>query len=92
MEGIDPGTAENAIMLTEYFRIMENRIAPEIDTGILDSRFTGLLASLRDSFSTSDAVTEALKLGISESSVKRFLRDGGRGFIRKEAHGRYRKI
>ena len=92
MEGIDPGTAENAIMLTEYFRNMENRIAPEIDTGILDSRFTGLLASLRDSFSTSDAVTEALKLRISESSVKRFLRDGGRGFIRKEAHGRYRKI
>lgn len=43
MEGIDPGTAENAIMLTEYFRNMENRIAPEIDTGILDSRFTGLL-------------------------------------------------
>lgn len=92
MEGIDPGTAENAIMLTEYFRNMENRIAPEIDTGILDSRFTGLLTGLRDSFSTSDAVTEALKLGISESSVKRFLRDGGRGFIRKEAHGRYRKI
>lgn len=92
MEEIDLGTAENAIMLTEYFRNMENRIAPEIDTGILDSRFTGLLAGLRDSFSTSDAVAEALKQGISESSVKRFLRDGGRGFIRKEAHGRYRKI
>ena len=92
MEEIDLGTAENAIMLTEYFRNMENRIAPEIDTGILDNRFTGLLAGLRDSFSTSDAVAEALKLGISESSVKRFLRDGGRGFIRKEAHGRYLKI
>ena len=92
MEEIDLGTAENAIMLTEYFRNMENRIAPEIETGILDNRFTGLLAGLRDSFSTSDAVAEALKQGISESSVKRFLRDGGRGFIRKEAHGRYRKI
>lgn len=92
MEEIELETAELAILLTEYFRNMESRIAPEIDSGVLDRRFTELLGSLRDSFSTSDAVTEALKIGISESSVKRFLRDGGHGFIRKEAHGRYRKI
>ena len=80
------------ILLTEYFRNMESRIVPEIDTGILDNRFTELLGNLRDSFTTADAIREALQLGISESSVKRFLRDGGRGFVRKEAHGRYRKI
>ena len=92
MDKIDLKTAELAILLTEYFRNMESRIVPEIDTGILDNRFTELLGNLRDSFTTADAIREALQLAISESSVKRFLRDGGRGFVRKEAHGRYRKI
>lgn len=92
MYEIELRTAELAIRLTEYFRDMESRITPEIDTGVLDSRFTELLGTLRDSFTTSEAVRESLKLGISESSAKRFLRDGGRGFIKKESHGRYRKI
>lgn len=92
MEEINLKTSELAILLTEYFRNMESRIAPEIDTGILDNRFTVLLNNLRDSFSTSEAVREAFKLGISESSVKRFLRNGGSGFIRKEGHGHYCKI
>lgn len=92
MDKIEPGTAELAIRLTEYFRNMESRIAPEIETGILDNRFTELLGNLRDSFTTAEAVREALQLGISESSVKRFLRDGGRGFVKKKSHGYYRKI
>ena len=92
MDEIEPRTAELAIRLTEYFRNMESRIAPEIETGILDNRFTELLGNLRDSFTTADAVREALQLGISESSVKRFLRDGGRGFVKKKSHGCYRKI
>lgn len=92
MDKIEPGTAELAIRLTEYFRNMESRIAPEIETCILDNRFTELLGNLRDSFTTAEAVREALQLGISESSVKRFLRDGGRGFVKKKSHGCYRKI
>ncbi|TGY05074.1 DUF3987 domain-containing protein [Muribaculum sp. NM65_B17] len=92
MDKIEPGTAELAIRLTEYFRNMESRIAPEIETGILDNRFTELLGNLRDSFTTAEAVREALQLGISESSVKRFLRDGGRRFVKKKSHGCYRKI
>lgn len=92
MTEIDLESAERAIMLTEYFRSMESRVIPEIDAGILDNRFTELLANLRDSFATSEAVREGLKLGMSESTVKRFLRDGGRGFVEKKAHGRYRKI
>ena len=92
MDKIEPRTAELAIRLTEYFRNMESRIAPEIETGILDNRFTELLGNLRDSFTTAEAVREALQLGISESSVKRFLRDGGRGFVKKKSHGCYRKI
>lgn len=43
MNEIEPKTAELAIRLTEYFRNMESRIAPEIETGILDNRFTELL-------------------------------------------------
>lgn len=92
MDEIEPKSAELAIRLTEYFRNMESRIAPEIETGILDNRFTELLGNLRDSFTTAEAVREALQLGISESSVKRFLRDGGRGFVKKKSHGCYRKI
>lgn len=92
MDEIEPKTAELAIRLTEYFRNMESRIAPEIETGILDNRFTELLGNLRDSFTTAEAVREALQLGISESSVKRFLRDEGRGFVKKKSHGCYRKI
>ncbi|WP_290433059.1 DUF3987 domain-containing protein [Muribaculum intestinale] len=92
MDKIEPRTAELAIKLTEYFRNMESRIAPEIEPGILDNRFTELLGNLRDSFTTAEAVREALQLGISESSVKRFLRDGGRGFVKKKSHGYYRKI
>ena len=92
MNEIEPKTAELAIRLTEYFRNMESRIAPEIETGILDNRFTELLGNLRDSFTTAEAVREALKLGISASSVKRFLRDGGRGFVKKKSHGCYHKI
>lgn len=92
MDKIEPGTAELAIRLTEYFRNMESRIAPEIETGILDNRFTELLGNLRDSFTTAEAVREALQLGISESSVKRFLRDGDRGFVKKKSHGCYSKI
>ena len=92
MDEIEPRTAELAIRLTEYFRNMESRIAPEIETGILNNRFTELLGNLRDSFTTAEAVREALQLGISESSVKRFLRDGGRGFVKKKSHGCYRKI
>ena len=92
MDKIEPRTAELAIKLTEYFRNMESRIAPEIEPDILDNRFTELLGNLRDSFTTAEAVREALQLGISESSVKRFLRDGGRGFVKKKSHGCYRKI
>lgn len=92
MDEIEPRTAELAIKLTEYFRNMESRIAPEIEPGILDNRFTELLGNLRDSFTTAEAVREALQLGISESSVKRCLRDGGRGFVKKKSHGCYSKI
>ena len=92
MDEIEADSVERAILLTEYFRNMETRIFPEIETGVLDNRYTVLLGNLRDTFTTSQVIEEGRKLGISESSVKRFLKNGGHGFIAKDAHGCYRKI
>ena len=92
MDEIDEESARRAIRLTEYFRAMESRIAPEMETGVLDLRHTELLSLLSQSFTTSEAVAAGKKLGLSESTVKRFLREGAREFIRKEAHGHYCKF
>lgn len=92
MESIDLDSAERAILLTEYFRSMESHISPELETGVLDPRYTELLSNLDDCFSSDEIVKAGLRLGISRSSVFRFLKDGGRGFITKGAHGRYCKI
>ena len=91
MDEIDEESARRAIRLTEYFRVMESRIAPEIEAGVLDLRHTEFLSLLPQSFTTSEAVAIGKKLGLSESTVKRFLREGAREFIRKEAHGHYCK-
>lgn len=91
MDEIDEESAQRAIRLAEYFRAMESRIVPEMKTGVLDLRHTELLSLLPQSFTTSEAVATGKKLGLSESTVKRFLREGAREFIRKEAHGHYCK-
>lgn len=92
MNEVDEESADRAIRLTEYFRVMENRIAPEMEVGVLDLRHTELLSLLPSSFTTSEAVGIGKRIGLSESTVKRFLREGAREFIRKEAHGHYCKI
>ena len=92
MTEIDTESAERAISLTEYFRAMETRISPELETGILQPRYTELLGNLGDSFSTNDILREAKKLGISRSSIFRFLKDGSQGFLEHIEHGQYRKI
>lgn len=92
MNEIDEESADRAIRLTEYFRAMESRIAPEMEVGVLDQRHTELLSLLPSSFTTSEAVGIGKRIGLSESTVKRFLREGAREFIRKEAHGHYCKI
>lgn len=92
MDDIDIGSAERAILLTEYFRAMEECIAPEMEIGVLDMRHTELLTLLPQLFSTAEAVSVGKKLGMSESTIKRFLREGAREFIKKETHGRYVKL
>ena len=92
MDVIDLESAERAILLTEYFREMETRISPELETDMLDLRYTELLGNLGDSFATKEILREAQKLGISRASIFRFLKEGGRGFVTKDVHGRYCKI
>ncbi len=91
MENIDIESAERAIMLTEYFRSMETRISPELEIGILEPRYVELLGRVGDSFKTAEILREAQKLGISRAKLFRFLKDGSKGFISKDAHGRYYK-
>lgn len=70
---------------------MESRITPEMEVGVLDLCHTELFSLLPQSFNTSEAITIGKRIGLSESTVKRFLREGAQEFIRKEAHGRYCK-
>lgn len=91
-ETIDTESAERAIMLTEYFRSMETRISPELETGILKPRYVELLGRVGDSFQTSEILREAQRLGISRAQLFRFLKDSGKGFISKDSHGRYFKM
>lgn len=92
METIDIESAELAIMLTEYFRSMETRISPELETGILEPRYVELLGRVGDSFQTSEILREAQRLGISWAQLFRFLKDGGKGFISRDSHGLYFKM
>ena len=87
MNEIDEESADRAIRLTEYFRAMESRIAQEMEVGVLDQRHTELLSLLPSSFTTSEAVGIGKRIGLSESTIKRFLRESAREFIRKEVHG-----
>lgn len=87
---IDTGSAEAAIGLVEYFREMENRVIRVSLSGNLDKRQTELLDALPYDFRTSDAIDIGRTLGMSESTVKRFLKNSA--IFRKEEHGRYTKM
>lgn len=87
---IDTGSAEAAIELVEYFREMENRVIRVSLSGNLDKRQSELLDALPYNFRTSDAIDIGRSLGMSESTVKRFLKNSA--LFRKEEHGRYTKM
>lgn len=87
---IDAGSAEAAIELVEYFREMENRVIRVSLSGNLDKRQSELLDVLPYDFRTSDAIDIGWTLGMSESTVKRFLKNTV--LFRKEEHGRYTKM
>ncbi|MFG6425747.1 MAG: DUF3987 domain-containing protein [Muribaculaceae bacterium] len=87
---IDAGSAEAAIGLVEYFREMENRVIRVSLSGNLDKRQTELLDALPYDFRTSDAIDLGRSLGMSESTIKRFLKNSA--LFKKEEHGRYTKM
>ena len=87
---IDAASAEVAIGLVEYFREMENRVIRVSLSGSLDKRQSELLNALPYDFRTSDAIDIGRTLGMSESTVKRFLKNSA--LFRKEEHGRYTKL
>jgi len=87
---IDTGSAEATIELVEYFREMENRVIRASLSSNLDKRQSELLDALPYNFRTSDAIDIGRSLGMSESTVKRFLKNSA--LFRKEEHGRYTKI
>ena len=87
---IDAGSAEAAIELVEYFREMENRVIRVSLSGNLDKRQTELLDALPYDFRTSDAIDIGRSLGMSESTIKRFLKNSA--LFRKEEYGRYTKM
>jgi len=87
---IDAGSAEAAIGLVEYFREMENRVIRVSLSGNLDKRQSDLLDALPYDFRTSDAIDIGRSLGMSESTIKRFLKNSV--LFRKEEHGRYTKM
>ena len=87
---IDTGSAEVAIELVEYFREMENRVIRVSSSGNLDKRQSELLDALPYDFRTSDAIDIGRTIGMSESTIKRFLKNSV--LFRKEEHGRYTKM
>lgn len=87
---IDTGSAEAAIELVEYFREMENRVIRVSLSGNLDKRQFQLLDALPYDFRTSDAIDIGRALGMSESTIKRFLKNTT--LFKKEEHGRYTKM
>lgn len=87
---VDDESVSAAIELVEYFRQMENRVISVTSTGNLDSRYTDFLETLPENFKTSDAITLGKVSGLSESSVKRFLKNSA--LFRKTEHGCYLKI
>lgn len=77
-------------MLVEYFREMENRVIRVSLFGNLDKRQSELLDALPYDFRTSDAIDIGRTISMSESTVKRFLKNSV--LFKKEEHRRYSKM
>jgi hypothetical protein len=90
---IDEGSVDAAIKLIEYFRAMDLRAFNAISHKPIDELHQSLYDKLPDTFSTAEAVSMGELLNTSESTVKRFLRDGiAQKYIKKSQHGIYSKI
>ena len=74
-EAIDADTTRSACQLIEYFREQAMRVHSSVKSKDLDMKHLTLLESLPKEFSTQMAYDEGKKVGLSESTVKRFIGD-----------------
>jgi hypothetical protein len=80
-----------AIELAEYFRQSAEQINENLNNKLenLHEKNKQLFDTLSANITTSEAVSTGKKLGISESTVKRFL--SNEAFFLKAGHGKYQK-
>lgn len=89
---IDEESVRSAISLAEYFRGMEKKAFSFISNRQDEGKGMQLFNILPDEFRTSDAHVYGSSLGMSESTVKRFLkRCCVNGILTNPKHGLYQK-
>ena len=90
---IDEESVRSAISLAEYFRGMEKKAFSFISNRQDEGKGMQLFNMLPDEFRTSDAHVYGNSLGMSESTVKRFLkRCCANGILINPKHGLYQKV
>ena len=90
---IDEDSVRSAISLAEYFRSMEKKAFSYISERKDEGKDMQLFNMLPDEFKTSDAHVFGNTLGMSESTVKRFLkRCCANGILINPKHGLYQKV
>ena len=90
---IDEDSVRSAISLAEYFRSMEKKAFSYISERKDEGKDMQLFYRLPDEFKTSDAHVLGNTLGMSESTVKRFLkRCCANGILINPKHGLYQKV
>ena len=90
---IDEESVRSAISLAEYFRGMEKKAFSFISNRQDEGKGMQLFNMLPDEFRTSDARVYGNSLGMSESTVKRFLkRCCANGILINLKHGLYQKV
>ena len=90
---IDEESVRSAISLAEYFRSMEKKVFLYISDRKDEGKDMVMFGKLPDEFRTSDAHALGNTLGMSESTVKRFLkRCCASGILINPKHGLYQKV
>lgn len=90
---IDEDSVKSAISLAEYFRSMEKKVFLYISDRKDEGKDMVMFGKLPDEFRTSDAHALGNTLGMSESTVKRFLKRCCASVILiNPKHGLYQKV
>ena len=90
---IDKRSMEGAVKLVEYFRAMDLKVYKAVKRSPSSGWQNEFLSQLPQVFTTSEAIIIGAKAGVSESTVKRFLRYGlSVGFLSKNRHGMYSQV